>query len=77
MHSLLKRQIRKYLPEDLQDHSGLQAMLDSIDKSYSDFDDKLENFDWKPSRTAKKHSTTIRNIPNHNKKKPTCSNKNP
>ena len=41
MHSLLKRQIRKYLPEDLQDHSGLQAMLDSIDKSYSDFDDKL------------------------------------
>lgn len=41
MHSLLKRQIRKHLPEDLHDHPGLQAMLDSIDKSYSDFDDKL------------------------------------
>ena len=41
MHSLLKRQIRKFLPDEFQDHPGLQAMLDSIDKSYTDFDDKL------------------------------------
>ncbi|WP_245916230.1 hypothetical protein [Aureicoccus marinus] len=41
MHSLLKRQIRKFLPDEFQDHPGLQAMLDSIDKSYTDFEDKL------------------------------------
>lgn len=41
MHSLLKRQIRKFLPEDLQDHPELQAIFESIDKSYTDYDEKL------------------------------------
>ena len=41
MHSLLKRQIKKFLPDDLKAHAELEEFFDSIDKSYSDYDDKL------------------------------------
>lgn len=41
MHSLLKRQIKKFFPEDLKGHPGLELFFESIDKSYSDYDDKL------------------------------------
>lgn len=35
MNSLLKRQIRKYLPKDLQSNKELEAFLDAVDKSYT------------------------------------------
>lgn len=41
MHSLLKRQIKKFLPEDLKAHPDLEQFFESVDKSYSDYDDKL------------------------------------
>ncbi len=41
MHSLLKRQIKKFLPEDVKAHPELEQFFDSVDKSYSDYDDKL------------------------------------
>tara|TARA_R110002012_G_scaffold320402_2_gene543897 strand:+ start:6969 stop:8030 length:1062 start_codon:yes stop_codon:yes gene_type:complete len=40
MHSLLKRQVRKYLPENLNDSEEINVFLEAIDKSYSDYDDK-------------------------------------
>ncbi|WP_282133293.1 sensor histidine kinase [Cellulophaga baltica] len=42
MHSLLKRQIRKHLPENLKDSEDLAAFLDAINNSYKDYDDKAE-----------------------------------
>lgn len=41
MHSLLKRQIKKYLPEALKEDSGLDQFFESIAKSYSDYEEKL------------------------------------
>jgi light-regulated signal transduction histidine kinase (bacteriophytochrome) len=41
MHSLLKRQIKKFLPEDLKERPELEQFFDSVDNSYSDYDDKL------------------------------------
>ncbi len=41
MHSLLKRQIKKFLPEDLKNHPDIGLFFESIDKSYSDYDEKL------------------------------------
>lgn len=41
MHSLLKRQIRKYLPEDLEAHPEMVSFLDAIEKSYENYDDKF------------------------------------
>lgn len=41
MHSLLKRQIKKFLPDDLKNHPGVESFFESIDKSYSDYDEKL------------------------------------
>ncbi|QWX84754.1 HAMP domain-containing histidine kinase [Cellulophaga sp. HaHaR_3_176] len=41
MHSLLKRQIRKYLPEDFKDSQDLAVFLDAIEKSYSNYDEKV------------------------------------
>ncbi|SIQ41881.1 sensor histidine kinase [Maribacter ulvicola] len=41
MHSLLKRQIRKYLPEDLKAHSEMERFLEAIEKSYENYDDKF------------------------------------
>lgn len=35
MNSLLKRQIRKYLPKELQSNAELEKFLEAIDKSYS------------------------------------------
>ncbi len=42
MHSLLKRQIKKYLPEDLANGESLEPFFAAISKSYSDFDEKLK-----------------------------------
>ncbi|WP_158976696.1 ATP-binding protein [Cellulophaga sp. L1A9] len=42
MHSLLKRQIRKHLPENLKDSGEIAAFLDAINNSYKDYDDKAE-----------------------------------
>lgn len=40
MHSLLKRQVRKYLPENLLNSPEIAVFLDAIEKSYSDYDEK-------------------------------------
>lgn len=42
MHSLLKRQIKKFLPKELLEHPNMEVFFDSISKSYSDFDEKLK-----------------------------------
>lgn len=42
MHSLLKRQLKKFLPKELAEHPEMETFLDSVDKSYSDFDQKLK-----------------------------------
>lgn len=41
MHSLLKRQIKKFLPEGLENCPNMEQFYESVDKSYSDYDDKL------------------------------------
>ena len=41
MNSLLKRQIRKYLPQDLIGNKDLEQFLDAIDRSYNNFDDQF------------------------------------
>ncbi|WP_209406029.1 ATP-binding protein [Pseudozobellia sp. WGM2] len=41
MHSLLERQIRKYLPESLKENTELEAFFMAVSKSYLDFDDKV------------------------------------
>ncbi len=41
MNSLLKRQIRKYLPEHLQESKDLALFLDAINKSYNTSDDQF------------------------------------
>ena len=40
MNSLLKRQIRKYLSNEQASSKGLEQFLDSIDRSYSNFDEQ-------------------------------------
>ncbi len=42
MHSLLKRQIKKFLPKELLEHPEMEVFFDSVSKSYSDFDEKLK-----------------------------------
>lgn len=41
MNSLLKRQIRKYLPKDLQGRKDLDVFLDAINKSYNTSEDQF------------------------------------
>ena len=41
MNSLLKRQIRKYLPENLQTDKELETFLDAIDRSYTTADNQF------------------------------------
>lgn len=41
MNSLLRRQLRKYLTDDLKSNSGLEEFLDAVDRSYSNFDEQL------------------------------------
>ncbi len=41
MHSLLKRQIHKFLPEQFKDSKELDNFLAAIASSYADYDDKL------------------------------------
>ena len=41
MHSLLKRQLRKYLSSDLEKHPEMASFLEAIDKSYENHDEKL------------------------------------
>jgi len=40
MNSLLKRQIRKYLSEELKDNEDLAGFLTSVDRSYDNFDEQ-------------------------------------
>ncbi len=42
MHSLLKRQIKKFLPKELTEHPEMEKFFESVSKSYSDFDGKLK-----------------------------------
>ncbi|MCL6267150.1 sensor histidine kinase [Flagellimonas myxillae] len=42
MHSLLRRQLKKFLPKEFVGHPAMEEFLDSVDKSYSDFDEKLK-----------------------------------
>ena len=41
MNSLLRRQLRKYLSDDLKSHSDLEEFLDAVDRSYSNFEEQL------------------------------------
>lgn len=41
MNSLLKRQIRKYLPKDLAENEALAHFLSVVDNSYTTFDDQF------------------------------------
>lgn len=41
MNSLLKRQIRKYLPKELHSDEKLEKFLDAIDRSYTTSDDQF------------------------------------
>ncbi len=41
MHSLLKRQIKKFLPIQFKESPELGPFFESVDKSYTDYDDKL------------------------------------
>ncbi|NVN19423.1 GHKL domain-containing protein [Muricauda sp. HICW] len=41
MHSLLKRQLNKYLPEALCNESSLEELFEAIGKSYEHYDEKL------------------------------------
>ena len=42
MHSLLKRQIKKFLSKESVEYPEMESFFDSISKSYSDFDEKLK-----------------------------------
>ncbi|WP_394972401.1 ATP-binding protein [uncultured Croceitalea sp.] len=42
MHKLLLRQLRKHLPDSIQDRENLEPLLDAISRSYEDNDSKLE-----------------------------------
>ncbi len=42
MHSLLERQIRKFLPDDLKNHQEINVFFDSIEKSYSNYEERLK-----------------------------------
>lgn len=53
MHSLLKRQIKKFLPDEIKNHSGLCRFFESIDKSYEDYDDKLSMIQRATSLSSK------------------------
>ncbi|KPM31184.1 histidine kinase [Croceitalea dokdonensis DOKDO 023] len=53
MHTLLKRQIKKYFPKGLDDHPGLDAFFDSIHSSYSHYDDKLKMIQRATSLSSK------------------------
>jgi len=44
MNSLLKRQIRKYLSEELKDNEDLAGFLTSVDRSYDNFDEQSSNY---------------------------------
>lgn len=41
MNSLLKRQLRKYLPKELHSNKDLEAFLDAVDRSYVTSDDQF------------------------------------
>ncbi|UII81027.1 ATP-binding protein [Flagellimonas sp. CMM7] len=42
MHSLLKRQIKKFFPKEFIEHPEIETFFNSISRSYSDFDEKLK-----------------------------------
>lgn len=41
MNSLLKRQLRKYLPEDLKSNKDIEAFLDAVNRSYNTSDEQF------------------------------------
>lgn len=41
MNSLLKRQLKKYLPKDLNSNKGLDAFLDAVNRSYNTSDEQF------------------------------------
>lgn len=41
MNSLLRRQLRKYLPKDLQSNKDLEAFLDAVNRSYDTSDEQF------------------------------------
>ncbi|WP_396596818.1 ATP-binding protein [Dokdonia sp. R86516] len=42
MNPLLKRQIRKYLPDDLKDREDMQVFFDAVGRSYDNFDNQFK-----------------------------------
>jgi len=53
MHSLLKRQIKKFLPGELKECPNMEQFFESIDKSYGDYDDKLSMIQRATSLSSK------------------------
>lgn len=41
MNSLLKRQIRKYLPKEMHDNKDLEAFMDAVERSYNTSDEQF------------------------------------
>lgn len=41
MNPLLKRQLRKYLPDELKNHPGLITLLEVVNSSYNNYDDQF------------------------------------
>ncbi|MDO1514139.1 ATP-binding protein [Maribacter confluentis] len=41
MHSLIKRQLKKHLSDELQNNKEIANFLDAVDKSYENYDEKL------------------------------------
>ena len=41
MNSLLKRQLRKYLPKELHSNKDLEVFLDAVNKSYTTSDNQF------------------------------------
>ncbi|MDO3695406.1 ATP-binding protein [Wenyingzhuangia sp. chi5] len=41
MNSLLQRQIRKYLSEELTNHPDIKVFLDAVDRSYDNYDEQF------------------------------------
>ncbi|WP_397447014.1 ATP-binding protein [Polaribacter sp. R77954] len=41
MNSLLKRQLRKYLPKEMHSSPDLEKFLDAVDKSYNNYDEQF------------------------------------
>ncbi|WP_298473852.1 ATP-binding protein [uncultured Maribacter sp.] len=62
MHSLLKRQIRKFLPADVAEMPELEFFLQAVSRSYQNNDDKLEMIQRSTTISSKELSSANREL---------------